>query len=63
MRIHPTTSMATLFHVTVRNEDDEVFEFEATQPVVHLDIPAGRYVITVRCAASTRQARSSDLLH
>ena len=54
---------ATLFHVTVRNEDDEVFEFEATQPVVHLDIPAGRYVITVRCVASPRKAGSADLLH
>ena len=54
---------APLFHVTVRNDDDEVFEFEATQPVVHLDIPAGRYVITVRCAASPRPAGSADLLH
>ena len=55
--------MTTLFHVTVRNDDDEVFEFEATQPVVHLDIPAGRYVITVRCAASTEQPASPYLVH
>jgi len=55
--------MDTLFHVTVRNEDDEVFEFEATQPVVHLDIPAGRYVITVRCATSTGQPVSRDRMH
>jgi hypothetical protein len=55
--------MATLFHVTVRNDDDdEVFEFEATRPVVHLDIPAGRYVITVR-AASSEQPVSPVLLH
>jgi hypothetical protein len=55
--------MATLFHVTVRNDDDEVFEFEATQPVVHLDIPAGRYVITVRCVASPEQPDSPEWLH
>ena len=55
--------MATLFHVTVRNDEDEIFEFESTQPVVHLDIPAGRYVITVRCAASPEQAVSPELLH
>lgn len=55
--------MATLFHVTVRNEDDEVFEFEATQPVVHLDIPAGRYIVTVRCTASTGQPVAADRLH
>lgn len=55
--------MTTLFHVTVRNDEDEVFEFEATQPVVHLDIPAGRYVITVRCAASAEQPVSPYLVH
>ena len=55
--------MASLFHVTVRNDHDEVFEFEATQPVVHLDIPAGRYVITVRCTASTGQPVSPHVVH
>jgi hypothetical protein len=55
--------MDTLFHVTVRNDDDEVFEFEATQSVVHLDIPAGRYVITLRCAACTGQPGSPDRMH
>jgi hypothetical protein len=56
--------MDTLFHVTVRNDDgEEVFEFEATQPVLHLDIPAGRYVITVRCAGSTGQRVSPDRMH
>ena len=54
--------MTTLFHITVRNDDDEVFEFEATQPVVHLDIPAGRYVITVS-APSADQPVSPELLH
>lgn len=39
--------MPTLFHITVRNAEDEVM---STQPVVHIDIPAGRYLITVRCA-------------
>lgn len=42
--------MDTLFHVTVRNEQDEVFEFDSTRPVVHIDLPAGRFFITVRCA-------------
>jgi hypothetical protein len=42
--------MPTLLHVTVRNSDDEVLEFESTQPVVHIDIPEGRYLITVYCA-------------
>ena len=55
--------MTTLFHVAVRSEDDEVFEFHATQPVVHLDIAAGRYVITVRCAASPQQPAPADRLH
>ncbi len=41
--------MATLFHVTVRNAEDEVMEFECSEPVLHIDIPAGRYLITVRC--------------
>jgi hypothetical protein len=49
--------MTTLFHVTVRSDQDEVFEFEATQPIVHLDIPTGRYLITVRCSAGSDQAR------
>jgi len=41
--------MPTLFHITVQNDQDEVMEFESTQPVLHIDIPAGRYLITVRC--------------
>lgn len=42
--------MSALFHVTIRSEHDEVIEFESTQPVLHIDMPAGRFVITVRCA-------------
>jgi hypothetical protein len=38
------------FRVTVRSEHDEVVEFESEQPVVHIDMPAGRFVITVRRA-------------
>ena len=41
--------MDALFHVTVRSEQDEVLEFHSTQPVVHIDLPAGRFFITVRC--------------
>lgn len=44
--------MATMFRVTIRNEHDEVTEFDSREPVVHIDIPAGRYLITVRCAGS-----------
>ena len=55
--------MTTLFHVTVRSDDDEVFEFEATQPVVRLDIPTGRYLITVRCKTSAERPVSPDRVH
>jgi hypothetical protein len=44
--------MSTLFHVTIRSEKDEVIEFDSTQPVLHIDMPAGRFVITVRCAGA-----------
>lgn len=55
--------MTALFHVTVRSEDDEVFEFEATQPILHLDIPGGRYLITVRCLASPERPLPLDSRH
>lgn len=43
--------MSALFHVTIRSEEDgEVIEFDSSQPVLHIDMPAGRFVITVRCA-------------
>lgn len=48
--------MSALFHVTIRSEDDEVFEFDSTQPVLHIDMPAGRFLITVRCAGETPEA-------
>jgi hypothetical protein len=45
-------AMNALFHVTIRSEQDgEVIEFDSTQPVLHIDMPAGRFLITVRCAA------------
>jgi hypothetical protein len=59
-------AMPTLFHITVRNSDDEVVEFESTQPVMHIDIPAGRYLITVRCAQGEQPASTPGrhgLLH
>jgi hypothetical protein len=52
-------AMPTLFHITVRNADDEVMEFASTQPVMHIDIRAGRYLITVRCARSAACAGSA----
>ncbi|HEX2198284.1 MAG TPA: hypothetical protein VHG88_06665 [Burkholderiales bacterium] len=43
--------MNPLFHVSIRSEQDgEVIEFDSTQPVLHIDMPAGRFLITVRCA-------------
>jgi hypothetical protein len=43
--------MSALFHVTIQNErDGEVIEFDSSQPVLHIDMPAGRFLITVRCA-------------
>jgi hypothetical protein len=46
--------MSGLFHVTIRSEHDEVIEFESSQPVLHIDMPAGRFVITVRCTADAQ---------
>lgn len=37
-------------HITIRSEHDEVVEFESEQPVLHVDMPAGRFLITVRAA-------------
>ena len=44
--------MSTLFHVTIHGEKDEVIEFDSSQPVLHIDMPAGRFLITVRCAGA-----------
>jgi len=43
--------MSAMFRVTIRSEQDEVVEFESEQPVLHVDLPAGRFLITVQCAA------------
>jgi hypothetical protein len=46
--------MSALFHITIRSENDgEVIEFDSTQPVLHIDMPAGRFLITVRCPADS----------
>lgn len=42
--------MAAMFRVTIRSEQDEVMEFDSTEPVLHIDVPEGRYLITVRCS-------------
>ena len=44
--------MSTLFHVTIHGEKDEIIEFDSSQPVLHIDMPAGRFLITVRCAGA-----------
>ena len=41
--------MSTIFHVTIHGEKDEIIEFDSSQPVLHIDMPAGRFLITVRC--------------
>lgn len=49
--------MEALFHVTIHSEaDGEVIEFDSRQPVLHIDMPAGRFVITVRCLKGESQA-------
>lgn len=45
-----------MFRVTIRNEQDEVMEFDSSQPVLHIDVPAGRYLITVSCAGPEGEA-------
>ena len=51
--------MSALFQITIRGGDDEVVEFESENPVVHLDIPAGRFLITVRCLQGQAEADAS----
>jgi hypothetical protein len=55
--------MKAMFRVTIRSEDDEVIEFESEQPVVHVDLPAGRFLITVQCTAGERADRSEHKVH
>jgi hypothetical protein len=44
--------MPALFQVTIRSEQDgEVIQFDSRQPVLHLDMPAGRFLVTIRCIA------------
>jgi hypothetical protein len=51
--------MSAMFRVTIRSEQDEVVEFESEQPVLHVDLPAGRFLITVQCAAGQPAAERS----
>lgn len=43
--------MAQGFRITIRNENDEIIEYHTAQSVLHLDVPEGRYVITVSADA------------
>ncbi|HEX6267252.1 MAG TPA: hypothetical protein VFZ81_10185 [Burkholderiales bacterium] len=53
--------MNALFHVSIRSEQDgEVIEFDSTQPVLHIDMPAGRFLITVRCATQAPGAAAQE---
>lgn len=49
--------MPTKIHVTVRNQHDEIVEFDTTESVLHIDVPEGRYVITVECRGNEPQAQ------
>jgi hypothetical protein len=39
------------FRITVRNQHDEVVEYHCTESVLEIDVPEGRYVITVSSEA------------
>jgi hypothetical protein len=39
--------MSAGFCITVRNQHDEVVEYRTGNCVLHIDVPEGRYVITV----------------
>jgi hypothetical protein len=39
--------MSPRFRITVRNEHDEVVEYHCAKSVLEIDVPEGRYVITV----------------
>ena len=39
--------MSRGLRITVRNEHDEIVEYHTGNCVLHLDVPEGRYVITV----------------
>lgn len=43
--------MSAGFSITVRNADDKVIEYHTGKSVLHIDVPEGRYVITVSCEA------------
>ena len=43
--------MTAGFCITVRNENDEIIEYHTSSSVLHIDIPEGRYVITVTSEA------------
>lgn len=51
--------MSTIFRITIRSEQDEVVEFESEQPVLHVDMPAGRFLITVQCDAKAASSAPS----
>ena len=39
--------MSSGLRITVRNEHDEIVEYHTGNCVLHLELPEGRYVITV----------------
>ncbi len=39
------------FRITVRNQHDEVVEYHCARSVLEIDVPEGRYVITVSSEA------------
>ena len=43
--------MSAGLHIMVRNEQGEVVEYRTGDCVLHIDVPEGRYVITVTSEA------------
>jgi hypothetical protein len=43
--------MSAGFRITVRNEHGEVVEYHCAKSVLQIDVPEGRYVITVSSEA------------
>jgi hypothetical protein len=54
--------MSPGFCITVRNENDEVIEYRTGNCVLHIDVPEGRYVITITSDAVECGAEDSPIV-
>jgi hypothetical protein len=53
--------MSAGFRITVRNEHDEVVEYHCAKSVLEIDVPEGRYVITVSSEAIESAAQHAPV--